>query len=303
MVAPAKDIGTAFLNSLNIPAVIHQVIKKDATKLYKLTELASATFKTLETFAGMEAAATFHTFTTTVKYTGKLIQSEQLFHNIFTGKIFKLSDDPDKAGCHFAQTDYMPEGDWTKYSIWAVKMTGLTVGSTMQAYIIGKKILFPTFFSLMGTQFVKTAALTAAKIGGNRAASVAVMVTKIGAKTVKNYGLLIFLTIEAYQVWHRYQAATENTTTNTELALNFATCAGKVLILASITIFNAPAAVVIGVSLVVCWIDLTDVYQKSLMDAAGKQEDSSVDEGSDSDVNLEVFELFNEGDGSPYAHE
>jgi len=267
----------AIENACNLGKAFNTLGKEDATKFYKFTELASTAFKALETFAGMEAATTFHSTCAVIKYTGKILQSENLMHDFLSGGIFAPSSDPKKAGCYLARTDHLGKNTYWRNSLYVIKIGSLTAGAVCQTYLIGKKILFPRFFSLAGAQFTRTVALTAAKIGGNRAGVMAATATHIGANAVKNYGLLVFLAFEAYQGWHRYQEAAASTANEgaanldkakcVELGLKFAANTGKVLILASITIFNAPAAVVVGVSLVVCFIDLADVYQAAQIKA------------------------------------
>jgi len=293
MAEPATRFCSALIQPLNFWDVCHQVIGEDATKLYKITDFASTILKTAELLTPLQSTttATFHSSCTTIKYAGKLVQANRLAWSYFNPRaVPKAVSDYSKSRstltkaieavspiffpkadskCYSAKTDGF-DGHWYTTPLYVIKVSALTTGATLQTYIIGQKILFPQLFSRVGTQFVQTVGVAAAKIGGQNLAIFAKTATNVGASTVKNYCFLIFLVFESYQGWQRFSSSTDSTATHVDLGLKFAANFGKVVVLASLTIFNAPFAVVIGVSLVVCWVDVSGTYQKSLMDAKKK---------------------------------
>ena len=272
MATPATNFPSAFAPTFTHPwEVIHQVADKGTLpNVFKLTDLASTSLK----FAGLFteiSAETFHSFCTTIKYAGKIVQSEGLLCTYATQAIFHPEANPKNAQCYHSRTDGYA-GHWYTVPLYIIKIGALTTGATLQTYIIGKKILFPQFCSRVGAQFVQGAGSIAARVGGQNAAAVARSVTNMGASTVKNYCFLVFLTFEAYQGYCRISAADGNKAKAVLEELKCVTNLGKIAALAAITIFNAPVAIVIGVSLVVCVIDLTAIYQKTLMDKVKNQD-------------------------------
>jgi len=289
MQASATNFFIAISKPLNLWQTLHDVAHNgNITKLSKVTELASVIFKAAEILTPLQSAttATFHNFCKTIKFTGKLVRAEGLLINFFNPnkfmrefknksnfiKVLKVSSPiffPKKdAQCYLARTDGLPfeSHSWLTKPLYVIKIGSLSTGSALQSYIIGKKILFPQLFSQFGAQFVETVGITATKIGGQNLGTVAKVVTNAGASTIKNYCFLIYLTFESYQCYSRLSSSTDPKPVVDQL--KFVANCGKLVILASLTIFNAPALVVVGVSLVVCWVEVSEVIQSMAISEA-----------------------------------
>ncbi len=155
-----------------------------------------------------------------------------------------------------------------------VKMSLLTTASALEVYVLSKKYLCPASIKQLESAFVSNVGKLSARIGGERLVTMAGKATNFSAGNVKNYCLLGFLALAAagelasFLIERANENASEDKADRQALkvmyGLKAATCFGKVAMLtAALQIVKVPKPLLVGVGVVVCWIDLHGVYQES----------------------------------------
>lgn len=156
-----------------------------------------------------------------------------------------------------------------------VKMSLLTTASALEVYLLSKKYLCPASIKQFESTFISNVGNLSARIGGERLVSMAGKATNFSAGNVKNYCLLGFLAFAAAGEFASYlieranesasgsEAAQSHQARKVMHGLKAATCLGKVAMLTAVLqIVNVPKPIMVGVGVVVCWIDLHGVYQE-----------------------------------------